>query len=45
MSSFRCTLALEDQAFPVTQCAYEFHQATSERGRVSAKVRSGTIAL
>lgn len=45
MSSFRCTLALEGQEFPVTQCAYEFNQATSERGRVSAKVRTGTIAL
>ena len=45
MSSFHCTLTLEGQAFPVTQCAYEFSQATSERGRVSAKVRSGIITL
>lgn len=45
MSSFHCTLTLEDHVFPVTQCAYEFSQATSERGRVSAKVRSGTITL
>ena len=26
-------------------CAYEFNQATSERGRVSVKVRSGLITL
>lgn len=45
MSSFHCTLTLEDQVFPVMQCTYEFSQATSERGRVSAKVRSGTITV
>lgn len=45
MSSFRCTLTLEDQAFPVVDCAYEFSQATSERGRAVAKVRSGLITL
>jgi len=45
MSSFRCILSLADQDFPVVHCAYEFSQATSERGRVSAKVRSGLISL
>ena len=45
MSSFHCTLTLEEHVFQVTQCAYEFSQATSERGRVSAKVRNGTITL
>lgn len=45
MSSFRCVLSLADQDFPVVHCAYEFSQATSERGRVAAKVRSGLITL
>lgn len=45
MSSFRCTLTLEDQVFPVVNCAYEFSQATSERGRAVAKVRSGLVTL
>ena len=45
MSSFRCVLSLADQDFPVVHCAYEFSQATSERGRASAKVRSGIITL
>lgn len=45
MASFRCILSLADQDFPVAHCAYEFSQATSERGRVAAKVRSGLITL
>lgn len=45
MSSFHCTLTLEGQVFPVAQCTYEFSQATSGRGRVSAGVRSGIITL
>ncbi|WP_310397800.1 type VI secretion system tube protein TssD [Hymenobacter sp.] len=45
MSSFRCTLTLEDQEFAVVHCTYEFSQAISERGRAAAKVRSGLIAL
>jgi hypothetical protein len=45
MASFRCILSVADQEFPVVHCAYEFSQATSERGRVSAKVRSGLITL
>jgi len=45
MASFRCILSLAGQDFPVVHCTYEFSQATSERGRVSAKVRSGLITL
>lgn len=45
MSSFRCTLTLDDHVFPVVHCAYEFSQATSERGRAAAKVRSSLITL
>ena len=45
MSSFRCTLSLEEQTFPVVHCTYAFSQATSERGRAAAKVRSGLITL
>jgi hypothetical protein len=45
MASFRCILSLDDHSFPVVHCTYKFSQATSERGRVSAKVRSGLITL
>ena len=45
MSSFRCILTLPGQDFPVVHCAYEFSQATSERGRATAKVRSGLITM
>lgn len=45
MSSFRCILTLADQDFPVVLCTYEFEQATTERGRATAKVRSGLITL
>ena len=45
MSSFFCTLTVDDEEFPVIHCTYEFNQATNERGRVAAKVRSGLIAL
>ena len=45
MASFRCILSLADQDFPVVNCSYEFNQATSDRGRVAAKVRSGIITL
>ena len=45
MSSFRCLLSLADQEFPVVLCTYEFEQATTERGRATAKVRSGLITL
>jgi hypothetical protein len=45
MSSFRSILTLDAQEYPVVHCAYEFSQATSERGRASAKVRSGLLTL
>lgn len=45
MSSFRCILTLAGQDFPVALCNYEFEQATTERGRATAKVRSGLITL
>lgn len=45
MSSFVCTLTVDNQDFPVVHCDYEFSQATYERGRVAAKVRSGLITL
>ena len=45
MSSFRALLTLDGQDFPVVQCTYEFSQATSERGRTTAKVRSGLLTL
>lgn len=45
MASFRCILTLDGQDFPVVNCSYEFSQATSERGRASAKVRSGLLTL
>jgi hypothetical protein len=38
-------LLLAGQEFPLVQCSYEFSQATSERGRVTAKVRSGLLVL
>jgi hypothetical protein len=45
MSSFRCILTLADQDFPVVLCNYEFEQTTTDRGRATAKVRSGLITL
>lgn len=45
MSSFRCTLTLAGHEFPVRLCNYEFEQAITERGRATAKVRSGLITL
>lgn len=45
MASFRCILGLEGQHLPVVHCTYEFSQATSERGRAAAKVRSGLLTL
>lgn len=45
MASFRCILSLAGQDFPVVHCTYQFSQATGDRGRVSAKVRSGLISL
>lgn len=45
MASFLCTLTVDNQDFPVVHCAFDFKQATNERGRVAAKVRSGLITL
>ena len=45
MSSFRCTLTLAGHEFPVLLCTYEFDQVITERGRATAKVRSGLITL
>lgn len=45
MASFHCLLSLEDEEYPVTQCTYEFKQDAMERGRPSAKVRSGLLTL
>jgi hypothetical protein len=45
MSSFRGILTVAGQDFPLAACTYEFSQATSERGRVVAKVRSGLLTL
>lgn len=45
MSSFSGLLRLAGQEFPLVQCSYEFGQATSERGRAAAKVRSGLLVL
>ena len=38
-------LSLDGQEYPVTHCSYEFAQAVTERGRATAKVRSGTLSL
>ena len=45
MASFRCILTLADEDFPVVQCTYEFSQSTTDRGRVTTKVRSGLLTL
>jgi hypothetical protein len=45
MSSFRSILTLAGQDFPVVLCSYEFEQTTTDRGRATAKVRSGIVTL
>jgi len=45
MSSFRGLLQLANQEFVLAECTYAFDQAVSERGRVTAKVRSGLLVL
>lgn len=45
MSSFRGLLQLANQEFILAECTYAFDQAVSERGRVTAKVRSGLLVL
>lgn len=45
MASFYAELQVAGATYPVRHCAYEFTQATSERGRVVAKVRHGLVRL
>jgi hypothetical protein len=45
MASFYAELHVAGVTYPVRHCAYEFTQATSERGRVVAKVRHGLVRL
>jgi len=45
MASFYAELQVTGATYPVQHCAYEFTQATSERGRVIAKVRHGLVRL
>lgn len=45
MASFTAELQVAGQRYPVRHCYHEFTQATSERGRVSAKVRHGLVRL
>jgi hypothetical protein len=45
MASFYAELQVAGSTYPVQHCAYEFSQATSERGRVVAKVRHGLVRL
>ncbi|RZK30080.1 MAG: hypothetical protein EOO63_07630 [Hymenobacter sp.] len=45
MSSFRSLLQLGKQEFVLRECTYAFDQAVSERGLVTAKVRSGLLVL
>jgi hypothetical protein len=45
MASFSAELHVAGTTYPVRHCTYEFTQATSERGRVVAKVRHGLVHL
>jgi hypothetical protein len=45
MASFYAELQVVGARYPVQQCVYEFTQATSERGRVQAKVRHRLVQL
>jgi hypothetical protein len=45
MASFYAELQVTGATYPVWHCAYEFTQATSERGRVTARVRHGLVRL
>lgn len=45
MSSFHCLLFLDGQQYPVVHCSYEFTQPAAQRGRATAKVRSGLLGL
>jgi hypothetical protein len=45
MASFYAELRVAGTTYPVRSCTYGFVQATSERGRVVAKVRHGLVQL
>lgn len=45
MASFYAELQVSGATYPVRTCAYEFTQATGERGRPVAKVRHGMVRL
>lgn len=45
MASFYAELQVASATYPVRTCSYEFTQATSERGRVIAKVRHNVVLL
>lgn len=45
MASFYAELQVASATYPVRTCTYEFTQATSERGRVAAKVRHSLVLL
>jgi hypothetical protein len=45
MASFYAELQVAGATYPVRHCTYEFTQATSERGRVTAKVRHSLVQL
>jgi hypothetical protein len=45
MASFYAELQVASATYPVRTCSYEFTQATSERGRVVAKVRHNVVLL
>jgi hypothetical protein len=45
MTSFSAELQVAGATYPVRRCTYEFTQATSERGRVTAKVRHSLVQL
>jgi hypothetical protein len=43
MASFYAELEVGGRTYPVRSCSFEFTQATTERGRVAAKVRHGLL--
>jgi hypothetical protein len=45
MASFYAELQVEGRTYPVRHCSSSFHQHTSERGRVHAKVRHEPLRL
>ena len=45
MASFSAELRVAGHVFPVLHCHFGVHQATQERGRVSAKARKNLIII